>query len=309
MTKTPVIFATFARPEYARQAFNHIKRAKPEKFYFYSNKARSNNPQEIENNNQVRALVKEIDWDCEIKTFFREEYVDLYTSLWGAYDWVFENEDCAIILEEDCVASLAFFDYCDQLVSKFENDKRIWLISGNNFFENYNPNNYDYIFTRYAYQWGWATWRDRWQKVKRTNIPWEEMKKYDLIRQLYPTKKQADYHIKYEDKFYKSLSERPAWDLTMGFTEKSEGSFGIIPVKNLVMNIGCLGTHHEGMNSLIHNRSIATDSNYKIEKHPPFIIPDYKFDQHFFKHFYYNRQLLHNRILRRIKVLINRVFH
>lgn len=29
----------------------------------------------------------EVDWDCELH-FFREEYVDVYTSVRGAMDWV-----------------------------------------------------------------------------------------------------------------------------------------------------------------------------------------------------------------------------
>ena len=52
--------------------------------------------------------MKEVDWDCELHTFFREEYVDVYTSVRGAMDWVFENEEQAIVLEDDCVPSVAF---------------------------------------------------------------------------------------------------------------------------------------------------------------------------------------------------------
>lgn len=37
---TAVLFETFARPQYARQVFDQIKKAKPKKLYFYSNKAR-----------------------------------------------------------------------------------------------------------------------------------------------------------------------------------------------------------------------------------------------------------------------------
>lgn len=308
MVETPVLLATFARPEYARKTFDAIKKAKPKKLYFYSNKAREDNPDELERNNQVRALIKEVDWDCELKTYFREEYVDVYTSLWGAYDWILENEEEAIIFEEDCVPSLAFFDFCDQLLPKYKNDQRVWLISGNNFFEEYNPSGYDYIFTRYPYQWGWAIWRDRWQKIKRKDIPWEEMKKYELFRQLYPNKKQAKFHLNREDIIYKNLQNRPSWDFTMGFTAKSEGSFGIIPTKNLVMNIGCLGANHSGCNPLIHYRTTSTDNKYTINNHPSFVVPDYRHDQYFFKHFYYKNTMLSKRIIRKVKKLVHKFF-
>lgn len=34
--------------------------------------------------------------------------MDVYTSVQGAMDWVFENEEQAIVLEDDCVPSVAF---------------------------------------------------------------------------------------------------------------------------------------------------------------------------------------------------------
>jgi hypothetical protein len=92
-----------------RQGKDQIKKAKPKKLYFYSNKARVDRPDEVRNNEEIRSWVKEIDWDCELHTFFREEYVDVYTSVQGAMDWVFENEEQAIVLEDDCVPSVAFF--------------------------------------------------------------------------------------------------------------------------------------------------------------------------------------------------------
>lgn len=33
-----------------------------------------------------------------------------------AINWVFESEDAAIILEDDCLPSLSFFDYCGELL-------------------------------------------------------------------------------------------------------------------------------------------------------------------------------------------------
>ena len=78
-------------------------------FNFYSNKARVDRPDEVRNNEEIRSWVKEVDWDCELHTFFREEYVDVYTSVRGAMDWVFENEEQAIVLEDDCVPSVVFF--------------------------------------------------------------------------------------------------------------------------------------------------------------------------------------------------------
>lgn len=82
---TAVLFETFARPQYARQVFDQIKKAKPKKLYFYSNKARVDRPDEVRNNEEIRSWVKEIDWDCELHTFFVKSmwmYIHPYKVLW-----------------------------------------------------------------------------------------------------------------------------------------------------------------------------------------------------------------------------------
>ena len=158
---TAVLFETFARPQYARQVFDQIKKAKPKKLYFYSNKARVDRPDEVRNNEEIRSWVKEIDWDCELHTFFREEYVDVYTSVQGAMDWVFENEEQAIVLEDDCVPSVAFFEYCDFFLNKYKEDKSIGFISGANYLKNYIPQKgVDHIYCNLFCFYGFATWNE-----------------------------------------------------------------------------------------------------------------------------------------------------
>jgi len=300
MVETPVLIATFARPEYARKTFDAIKKAKPKKLYFYSNKAREDNPEEIKRNKEVRALVKEIDWDCELKTWFRDEYVDVFTSLWGAYDWVFDNEEQAIILEEDCVASLAFFDFCDQLLPKYKDDLRVWLISGNNFIEGYNPSGYDYIFSKFPYLYGWASWSSRWNSIYRNGFPKKEVLNNGIINYIYPSNK---YRKISKEIFKRNIDAwTNIWDYSFTWTMKLNHGFGIIPIKNLVKNIGIDGFHNKQENKLYHNRKLYTKQKYNIIKTPPYIAPDYRYDMRFLKIIY--KSPVKNRLKRIIKKII-----
>ncbi len=303
----PVLFITFARPDYARKTFDAIKAEKPSKLYFYSDKAHLNNPDEIERNNQIRDFViKETDWDCELKTFFREENAGLYASMLGAIDWVFENEEQAIILEEDIVPSLAFFDFCKQLLPKFKEDWRVYYISGTNLLESFNPNGFDYIFTKRGYYYGFATWKSRWQKVERNNIPFEAMKRYDINKFYGVSKRKTNYLDKSQEesyRFLKSNGVNPCWDYALSFTLKKEGACGIIPVKNLVKNIGVIGIHSTGVNSLAHNLSTYTSDKYVINNPPPFVIPDFKYDKHHIDVFY-KRTLLRHRLINRFYAIV-----
>lgn len=310
MFNTPVLFITFARPEYARKTFEAIKEAKPTKLYFYSNKARLTNEDEVFRNNTIRSYVDEIDWDCEVFTFFRDEHVDIYTSLWSALDWVFNNEEQAIILEEDCVPSIAFFDYCEKLLKEYKNEQRVWLLSGNNFIEDFNPNNFDYTFSRFPFMYGWASWQSRWQRLQRENINWEEMKLYGLNEQYALNKKKTKYLIKVHEKIFKTLEQKKTWDYVVGFTLIKENAVGIIPRTNLVSNIGLNGHHNNGSGEGFANRKVTLQTNvFEINRKPSFIVPDYFYDQKFFHEIFYKKTLLHVKILNRLKRIKFRIFN
>ena len=163
MVQTPVLFMTFVRPEYARQSWDAIKAAQPKTLYFYSNKGRAEKEGEIECNNEIRSFVNEIDWDCDLHTWFRDECVDIYTSLLGAKMWAFEHEDTLIMLEEDTCASLAFFEFCDHFLEVYKDEKKINFITGNNYSCGYDAGNRDHIICHAIHYFGWATWKDRWE--------------------------------------------------------------------------------------------------------------------------------------------------
>jgi hypothetical protein len=54
--------------------------------------------------NVVRNWVLEnVDWECEVKTFFRDENVGLGLGPANAISWFFDQVEQGIILEDDCL--------------------------------------------------------------------------------------------------------------------------------------------------------------------------------------------------------------
>lgn len=240
---TAVLFETFARPQYARQVFDQIKKAKPKKLYFYSNKARMDRPDEVRNNEEIRSWVKEVDWDCELHTFFREEYVDVYTSVRGAMDWVFDNEEQAIILEDDCVPSVAFFEYCDFFLDKYKEDKSIGFISGANYLKSYVPEKeIDHIYCNLFCFYGFATWKDRWKTLD-FNITCEEFIEKSYINRYYRGKKESIIMAQYFMGVDDFVKRTHCWDYIFNLNSFKNDWYGVYPIVNLVMNIGACGVH------------------------------------------------------------------
>lgn len=283
MVETPVLYIAYCRPEYARQSFDAIKRAKPKKLYFYSNIAREGRPDEKRRNDEVRAMAKEVDWDCELKTYFREDYVDIFPSLYSAIDWVFENEEQAIVLEEDAVATMGFFEYCEDMLKRYKEEKDVWLISGNNFTPQYSPKGLDVFFSRYAGIWGWAGWRDRWNKIDRkmSTYPTEGA---IVLKNYFGNGFKAKFMSKYFGDTYKLAQNIGPWDLIFWYNVASNNGKFVKPRIALVTNVETYGTNHNPNTSLGKRKDITVSicDHYDIRNVPSTIDFCETYDNHFF---------------------------
>ena len=280
----PVLYITFARPEYARQSFDAIKKAKPTKLYVYSNKARSEKPDEVIRNEEVRKFVEEIDWECDLHTWFRDEYVDVWTSIPGAINWIYENEDRAIVIEEDAVCSLAFFDFCQKMLNKYEKDQRIWSIGGCNNTKRRVRHQYDYYFSHYSFITGWASWRDRWLKLDFQHIRAREILEADVMKATFCTPREQRMYTRFLKQGMKHYETNKNWDGIFNFTCRAEGAMTIVPAYHLVKNVGRLGVNNKTFLPSPSYKDINYNKDeYEINHEPPFFVADYDFEQELYK--------------------------
>lgn len=129
----PISFHIFNRPETTLKVFEKIRNIKPSKLFITADGPRKNVEGDNEKCREVRSIVDEIDWECEVFTNFSESNKGSYKSTLEGITWVFEHVALAIILEDDCIPHQSFFRFCHELLYFYENDERIALISGNNF--------------------------------------------------------------------------------------------------------------------------------------------------------------------------------
>ena len=71
----------------------------------------------------------------------------------------FKNEDKGIILEDDCVPNSDFFFFSAELLIRYENNKEIQMITGDNFQDGIIRGHGSYYFSKLTHVWGWATWK------------------------------------------------------------------------------------------------------------------------------------------------------
>jgi len=304
--EAPVLLIVFNRPDTTQIVFDAIRRAKPKKLYVSADAPRIGNENDRENCRKTREIVKNVDWDCEVYYQFHEENLGCGLGPVSAISWVFQKEDRAIILEDDCVPALSFFPYCNELLERYKDDNRIWVISGNNYNEERKVGDSSYFISRYGHSWGWATWRRAWNHFDHKMTLFEKFIEQNQIYNAFSDKKQAKFFLKKYTRLYSNPSVLShIWDFQFGFAVISNGGLSIVPAKNLVSNIGYIGTHSVAKTPF-HGRPV--DENYKIAKHPDFILPCSFFDEyHFRKHWMkMGKMSIFRRIVRKIVKVINK---
>ena len=271
--KTALLLLVFNRLETTKQVFEKIRQAKPPRLYLAADGPREAQKGDTEKVRAVREyLLNNIDWDCEVKTLFRDMNLGCKYAPHGGIQWFFDNEEMGIILEDDCVPSQSFFWFCEELLERYKNDKRIMLISGFNKQETWNTDQYDYFFSQFGGIGGWASWRSAWQ-----HMDLEMNKLQEFIDGNY------FYHLlggkmgKIREK--QMLNSPPtAWDFPWGFSRHVNSGLACVPTKNLIKNIGYGedATHTQG--------SAVTVNNYEINlpvKENIFVIADRRYDEQF----------------------------
>ena len=274
----PVLLLFFNRKDVTLQAFERIRQAKPTKLYLASDGARSSVVGEKEEVEELRSvLLAEIDWDCEVKTLFREENMGCRYAVASAIDWLFEHEERGIILEDDCVANASFFTFVQELLVRYKDDQRVGMIAGHNFMGE-NSVSTSYCFSKYAACWGWATWRRAWQHMD-LEMTWRAGKdwKHVLINRGHQGK---DYNFWMLQLRVMDRQEVSAWDYPWWFSLATQNQLCIFPKVNLITNVG-FGENatHTSFNTFF---VPSKELDFPLT-HPVYMMPDIGFDRMFYK--------------------------
>ncbi|MBP7796691.1 MAG: hypothetical protein KA059_07965 [Elusimicrobiales bacterium] len=236
--KIPILFLIFTRPDTTKQVFEEIRKAKPPRLYIASDGPRENKEGEKERVEAVRKYVLEhIDWDCEVKTLFRDKNLGCGRAVSQAITWFFENEEMGIILEDDCLPSQSFFWFCEDMLEYYKNNDDIGMISGFNPFSNEINVNSSYFFSKYNLCWGWASWRRVWDKYDIEMKGWKNDRNGYLLKRFSNNHLVQKYWKHLFDIFYFKIDES-GWDAQFSYLLFRENKLTVVPSKNLIKNIG-----------------------------------------------------------------------
>jgi hypothetical protein len=217
MFNEPILVIIFNRPEFAQKLLGVLRQVRPARLFVAADGPRPDHSDDIAACRATREVFKHVDWPCEIKTLYQEKNLGCGSGQGSApetaINWFFDNVEQGIILEDDCIPSLDFFRFCEELLEYYRDNPKIMHIGGNNYQYGKKWGDASYYFSVYSHIWGWATWGRAWQNFK--NLP---------------------------------VADRVGiWDAQWQRTIKLQHGLCITPNSNLVSNIGFgAGATHTG---------------------------------------------------------------
>jgi hypothetical protein len=281
--RTAVAFIVFNRPDTTERVFSRIAQAKPPKLLIIADGARADREGERAICEATRAIAERVDWECEVLTNYSDTNLGCKFRISSGLDWVFQQVEEAIILEDDCVPETGFFRFCDDMLERYRHDDRVTMISGSNFLPVKIEQPDSYFYSRFPSIWGWATWRRAWKGYDVSLAKWRKDTGLPELAKTLPRRSG-------------SLSERimsrgilrfmarsfdlvqtgklNTWDYQWIYQCIFGGGFTIVPSTNQIQNIGVAGVHTTGRNSLhylatgelpdelVHPRVLRTNDDY-----------------------------------------------
>lgn len=278
---TPVAFFVFNRPELTSKVFHKIREVEPPTLFLIADGPRSGVPSDNENVSQVRSIITDVDWECDVRTLFSDSNLGVKERIQTGINSVFNDVERCIFLEDDCFPNTDFFRFCQTLLEWYDGDNRVMDISGSNHLKAWHPDRQDYHFTRFGGIWGWATWRDAWDRYDPEMTKWGDPVFQDRVRDFYGGGSMWEYVELVLDRTHKNEIE--TWDYQWMFAKAINWGLTASPSKNLISNIGfdSDATHTQNESSPMsrvprHNLAFPLD---QVE----YVCTDAEYDKRYYK--------------------------
>jgi hypothetical protein len=282
-----------------KTVFEEIKKIQPLYLYLVQDGYREQYPNEKDECLIVRnAILEMIDWECNLKTLFREKNLGPGKGTADAIKWFFNQEEAGIVLEHDCLPNPDFFRYCEILLDKYKDVDKVKIICGSNYQAGKKFNNASYYFGASSQLWGWASWRRSFLKY----TPDIEKINYShflhAVKLTFKTKREQEYWINTYHKIKDGIVD--TCDYQLMYLIWHEKGLIIKPNVNLISNIGFgeQAVHCKDVNSMLSNAD-----TYRILplQHPKNIKRSYKSDKNYHDNYLKIRQSIFIQTKNKIK--------
>lgn len=244
--ETPLLLIVFNRPDHTRQTIDALRKQRPPLVYVFQDGPRDGNVDDAKNCELVKQVVNlGIDWPCELHVSSSEKNRGCRDAVIYAISKVLKLHDRVIVVEDDIVTSPAFYSYMCQALEYYKDRKTVFSISGHSHspikFQVPEDYPYDVFASPRLFNWGWGTWRDRWELTDWTFSYYDELMKHPFEQKAFNRGGDDLMSMLMDEKNGKSS----AWDIQFTFAHFQNHAVSIVPCVSYTHNIGMdgSGTH------------------------------------------------------------------
>ena len=296
LVDVPVKINIWTRPECQRKQFEVIKQARPSILFVTSDGGRNEREWQLIYQNR-KIYDEEIDWDCKVYKLYMDHNLGMYAMGEKRTELIWNTVDRCIMLEDDILPSVSFFQYCAELLEKYKDDERIECICGMNHLGKSENVLSDYFFSRQGSIWGFAVWK-RTIKGRGDFSYFYDSYVMELLKQR--TRKNPNAWKRLcaygqQEKYEGHVASSEFW---YEFDMYAQNRVQIVPKYNLISNIGCNkeSAHMDDLKQLPRGfRRVLNMDTYELEfplKHPMYVIPDIDYEKKRNRIMAYNRPLI-----------------
>ena len=282
---TPVVICVYNRPELTRILYSILEIVRPRSLFIVADAPISSDMGDVLACKEVRDVFSVITWQCDVNRNYSDEHQGCAARVISGLNWVFDQVEEAIILEDDCIPDASFFPFCAEMLTKYREDERIFMISGTCFVSDLFVGKNSYYFSRLTHAWGWATWRSAWKRFDAKMSLWPYTRSSFALSEMLDDVSIANYFTGVFDEVFHDATRLDVWDYQWFFSGLIARAFSVVPRVNLVTNIG-FGPKATHTRNVDFAQSLARKSLTFPLMHPEAIIADAYLDGWDFKRAY-----------------------
>ena len=277
----------YNRIEETHKVFQILRTVQPTTLYVAGDGPKPDNTLDRAHVYQAQSVIQP-EWPCQVHHLWQENHLGKSKMIETAIKWFFSQEEEGIILFDDTLPSYDFFPYCEELLSKYRNDERVYSIGGT-YLRHRSRKRYpkrikkggsSYFFSAYAATRGFATWRNRMNDFT-LSMDGYDSADFEKILEPYMHKQN---HKNYWKRRFESIKKTNAyyWDYQYNLHIWAHKGICITPYLNLTTNIG-----FKEKNNQRKLRRLKRNA-YPIMPlvHPDEIVQNNKEDKYMFRHIF-----------------------
>tara|TARA_B100000989_G_scaffold44741_1_gene28540 strand:+ start:927 stop:1844 length:918 start_codon:yes stop_codon:yes gene_type:complete len=304
MFKNPILLLTFKRPLETKKVLERILSIKPKTLYIFQDGIKNNfNEKELDLYNKTTRLIENYQkYQCIKYLKFKKNIGQRFLGK-KVLDIVFKKEKEIIFLEDDTFPEKSFFKFCSLMLKKYEKNNSVYHISGCNLYNGTikrSINNKSFLFSKYPQFWGWATWKNKWNKFYEAEISdWSKNKKKFLDRFEFNKDEKRFFKYYVENN---SKGKHVGWDIPWIYKLILNEKLTVISATNSIKNLGFQSNPTgKGAQKFRNLKTFNLKFPLKAEN---LIIPNSKYDDFLHKSFYHRKNIairLKNKIIKILK--------